>query len=48
MEVKLYTEFGTKREFLKWIDKHLDEVDFDRDVIRIEYFEKVNNEEENL
>jgi hypothetical protein len=43
-EVGLYRDFSTKREFLKWIEDHVDDIDFDEEV-RIEYYPK--KEEEN-
>ena len=39
MKQGYYKDFCTKREFLKWIEEHIEEIDFDYDV-RIEYYKE--------
>jgi len=34
-----YKDFQTKKEFLKWIEEHIDEIDFDYNII-LEYYKK--------
>ena len=38
--IKYYEEFFSKKELLNWIEKHINEIDFDEDVVRIEYYKK--------
>ena len=40
MKTRWLREFSTKREFEKWIEEHLNEIDFDEDVITLEYYLK--------
>jgi len=40
MKTKWLREFLTKREFLKWIEEHINEIDFNEDVITLEYYLK--------
>ena len=46
MKQGYYKEFSTKREFLKWIEEHIEEIDFDYDV-RVEYYPKEEEENDN-
>lgn len=43
MKQGYYRDFSTKREFLKWVEEHIEEVDFDYDV-RVEYYKKGDDE----
>lgn len=43
MKQRYYKEFVTKRDFLKWVEEHIEEVDFDYDV-RVEYYKKDDDE----
>ena len=37
-DTKYYSEFSTKRELLDWIDEHINEIDFDKGDVRIEFY----------
>ena len=39
MKTKYGIEFVTKREFVKWIEEHLNEIDFDEDVITLHRYD---------
>ena len=39
-KTKYYTDFQTKREFEKWLEKNLDKLDFFEDFVTLEYYLK--------
>lgn len=45
-EPKIYSEFQTKKQLLRWIEDNIDKIDFDEDVVEIDYYLKENEEVE--
>lgn len=39
-EPKTYSEFHTKKQLLRWIEDNIDKIDFDEDVVEIDYYLK--------
>lgn len=35
---KYYEEFCSKRELLNWLENHINEIDFDTDTVRLEFY----------
>ena len=40
MKTKYGINFVTKKEFITWVGEHLNKIDFDEDVITLEYYLK--------
>jgi len=38
--IKYYEEFCSKKELFTWLENHIDEIDFDMDVVKLEFFPK--------
>lgn len=38
MKVKYYEEFCSKRKLINWLENHINEIDFDTDVAKLEFY----------